>query len=1428
MGCICGKPLVKASINKSKLEKEKVKESQREPDNINNSNPPLQETSNESDRILIDQNPVKKPKREKSYEFPRKTLIISSQTQIKTRDLPPSPSKSIQTWTQLIKSHKNSLVISLKPVKAQNKTIENEWDKSFILEMTQKILQLEPRDWVSEQIYLMNKSLKKGKKELKEKNKILQLKYQFQWLLWAVRNVWVVYMNGKSSKVGQDFMKLTGFQCELPQSGEEWFSGFEFKNVRFWVVLRGTESAKSCKNEIKAMKQFYLDSLFSDKLLVFPSIHCVTAGLYLVFAMPVYPDILDPEPNGLDLVLMSRPKFSVPVQNIFRLKSKKKVFLLQNFLSFSQNENKRSVIALFDSSNSQISLSENTYETSISKKEIVNLLYPEGQKGSISIKQSSFNLYGWNCVVFWDSNSKSSNSHKFSMFFDMVKGNFLVFFNDPGLKPKRQVESIEGALKDSIEFKVRVKDCVNELERKEAINSQEALEELIHRKGLRNFHQWIVYSKCRSKRTYALLEASLLGKAVKKLVLAESIGNDRFKAKEFNGLVAKVANSLLQAKADFCESNRKVAFVLFVDRLFAVVDMIRMKNLGDVSSSRIIDPIPNKTNSSSFFKTSEIIEKILTCPSRHPKSFFLSLEHQLNIKLDRQLLIKSGNDPHTYLKSPVRFTADQILSFTCKFSSLLSLQEETYLELISLNSKLIHLDDLLSSGNDSQILLFHKESELATSELILPGDLYSKNLLFFNDNYPMPSVSTLESWLSLWQEIYFDVVTPDGSESVVLEILIKVIQIHTSSYRNQDLVQNYLNMVNRYLDESIFVTAESVISYYMCLGLNYDKVDPSLAEQSYITALLLLTRLYGDPRGRNNIGVPWQMTAAWKLSKLSREEKRIQDAQLAEEHFDSIFVNTSSFIQNSQKKYSRSSVKQQASIYSSPFEVSKEPLWEEILAWIVNNCINMYSTGEIWSRAQFKEFVKLTQLAQIQSQMANTSGASTPSSNKESKRVNHQNSLSQAILMQEFAVSIETAQGLVFVWGSDTEGQLGISIDSNISQVQLYPRMLTYLKDFVVTEIAAGALHSVAVTLEGLCFAWGNNECGQLGLGPDLPKIISSPVHVKAINHVKSAACGYQHSIFLTFSGQILTCGQGEGGVLGHSNIQSCSYPKTILNVSKINFSSITSGAYHSLAVTSSGHLFVWGRGEGGQLGLDPEELCKSSDDIYMDSPSRVLGALSEHKLIQSACGEAHSLALTSSGKVFAWGWGSNGQLGNGYREEDFEEAGNLLSIQYNPTPVIAFSFPIKQIAAGGLFSMFLSEENEIYICGANDKKQLGLEGHTKDVAIPTKIECFTGYPIENIACGESHCVAVAPKLVWTWGNHLDHRLGLGEVNSFMMPRPLQSLTNANVRKVSCGRMHSMAVVASAASAREQLEGLYEEFDGLEVRRELSCWRIEF
>jgi alpha-tubulin suppressor-like RCC1 family protein len=38
------------------------------------------------------------------------------------------------------------------------------------------------------------------------------------------------------------------------------------------------------------------------------------------------------------------------------------------------------------------------------------------------------------------------------------------------------------------------------------------------------------------------------------------------------------------------------------------------------------------------------------------------------------------------------------------------------------------------------------------------------------------------------------------------------------------------------------------------------------------------------------------------------------------------------------------------------------------------------------------------------------------------------------------------------------------------------PRFMTYLKDYIITEVSAGLEHVIAVTIEGRCYGWGNNE----------------------------------------------------------------------------------------------------------------------------------------------------------------------------------------------------------------------------------------------------------------------------------------------------------------------------------------------------------------
>ena len=57
----------------------------------------------------------------------------------------------------------------------------------------------------------------------------------------------------------------------------------------------------------------------------------------------------------------------------------------------------------------------------------------------------------------------------------------------------------------------------------------------------------------------------------------------------------------------------------------------------------------------------------------------------------------------------------------------------------------------------------------------------------------------------------------------------------------------------------------------------------------------------------------------------------------------------------------------------------------------------------------------------------------------------------------------------------------------SVSSSVFYPRMVTVLKDEFIKEVHCGYSHTLAVTINGQVYSWGNNESSQLGHGPKSP-----------------------------------------------------------------------------------------------------------------------------------------------------------------------------------------------------------------------------------------------------------------------------------------------------------------------------------------------------
>jgi alpha-tubulin suppressor-like RCC1 family protein len=360
-----------------------------------------------------------------------------------------------------------------------------------------------------------------------------------------------------------------------------------------------------------------------------------------------------------------------------------------------------------------------------------------------------------------------------------------------------------------------------------------------------------------------------------------------------------------------------------------------------------------------------------------------------------------------------------------------------------------------------------------------------------------------------------------------------------------------------------------------------------------------------------------------------------------------------------------------------------------------------------------------------------------------------------------------TESGQLYSFGYNFYGQLGTSTNAEYTfDPPLPPEQVTLPgEDGPVTQTVAGCDFSLAVTGSGQLYAFGENQFGQLGNSTNIEEDKANPTPTLvtlpgATGGVVEAAAGCFHTLALTSTGQLYAFGHNSSGELGyersagpgenaHPTPTLVTLPGQVGGVVQIAAGGAGTGGF-TLALTESGQLYAFGDNRFGQLGF-AENSGPGPNPSENAHPIPTLVTLpgEDGPVVQVAAGNFHSLALTESGQLYAFGSNRFGELGNTTNNGN-EEA--------NPTPT-PVALPgararIARIAAGYEDSFALTSAGQLYAFGWNYYGQLGRQANVGNSPAsnpaPTQVAMPGGAAVATVAASTDHTLVTIGMLLTT------------------------------------------------------------------------------
>ena len=318
------------------------------------------------------------------------------------------------------------------------------------------------------------------------------------------------------------------------------------------------------------------------------------------------------------------------------------------------------------------------------------------------------------------------------------------------------------------------------------------------------------------------------------------------------------------------------------------------------------------------------------------------------------------------------------------------------------------------------------------------------------------------------------------------------------------------------------------------------------------------------------------------------------------------------------------------------------------------------------------------------------------------------------------------------------------------------------------TQIAQATTTGYGLSGDGKIYAWGTNFNDELGGGASAPTRTTAPMRVllgaiPAGARITQIAAGWNGGYALASNGGVYSWGANVRGELGDGTTTNRNQPVAV-NLAAlpagVHVTQLAAGELNAYALGSDGHVYAWGLGNDGEIGNG------STSDQHSPIAVTMSGMPAGVTFTQIASGAVTAYALGTDGHVYSWGYGLQGQLGNGGTAQ-----------QDTPAAISAGAIPagvkITQAAGGQESGYALGDDGNVYAWGDNQFGDLG-DGSNTASTVPVKVSAGdipVGLKMNAIAGGSSSGYALASNgRVYAWGNGGNGQLGNGAGSSTTSP----------------------------------------------------------